>query len=74
MNEFEAKVLSELQVLKCQMDQLIGIGQPGRLEHLEARVNSSEQSVQKMQGVVAAFGTILTLAQVAIAYFGGHRN
>jgi hypothetical protein len=31
MTDFEAQVLRELGVLKSQMEQLLGIGQPGRL-------------------------------------------
>ena len=31
MTEFEGQVLADLSVLKSQMKQLMGIGQPGRL-------------------------------------------
>ena len=31
MTEFESQVLQELSVLKMQMQQLMGIGQPGRI-------------------------------------------
>jgi hypothetical protein len=66
MTEFEARVLADLQVLKSQMEQVMGIGQPGRLHHLERRVSQTEQGVQKMRGVVAAFGTALTIVHLAI--------
>ena len=36
MTEFEGQVLADLSVLKNQMSQLMGIGQPGRLTQLEA--------------------------------------
>ena len=74
MTEFEAQVLSDLGVLKCQMEQLMGIGQPGRLNQIEQRVTQSEQSVQRMKGAVGAFGALLTMLHVAISYFGGKHN
>ncbi|SNS33403.1 hypothetical protein SAMN05421770_101544 [Granulicella rosea] len=73
MTDFEAKVLADLGVLKSQMDQLMGIGQPGTLLGLEARVAASERSVQRSKGAVGAFGLLLTVLHVAISYFGGRR-
>jgi hypothetical protein len=70
MTDFESQVLSELSVLKAQMQQLLGIGQPGRLHALEARVAQHERSVQRVKGMAGTFGGLLTLVQVAIAYFG----
>ncbi len=35
---FEGQVLADLSVLKSQMESLMGIGQPGRLTQIEARV------------------------------------
>lgn len=70
MTEFEGQVLADLQVLKHQMDHLMGIGQPGRLDQLEARVSSTEKHMQKLQGFLAAFGTVLTLAHLAISWMG----
>lgn len=74
MTEFEGQVLADLSVLKSQMEQVMGIGQPGRLHHLEGRVSRNEQGVQRMKGVVAAFGTGLTMIHLAISYFGGKHN
>jgi hypothetical protein len=74
MTEFEGQVLSDLGVLKSQMEQLMGIGQPGRIHRLEDRVSQNEQGVQKMKGVVAAFGVTLTMLHLAISYFGGKHN
>ena len=71
MSEFERQVLSELSVLQAQMKELLGIGQPGRLHRLEERVDSHEQSVQRLKGLGAAFGALLTLAHVVIAWLGG---
>ncbi len=74
MTEFEGQVLGDLQVLKCQMEQIMGIGQPGRLHHLERRVSVNEQGVQRMKGFVGAFGVVLTMLHLAISYFGGKHN
>jgi hypothetical protein len=73
MTDFEAQVLQELSVLKMQMQQLMGIGQPGRLNQLEARVDSHEQSVQRLRGLAAAFGGVLTCVHLAIAYWTERR-
>ena len=74
MTDFEAQVLADLHVLKCQMDQLMGVGQPGRLHRLEERVSSNEQGVQRMKGFVGAFGTALTVIHVAISYITAKHN
>ena len=74
MTDFEARVLEELSVLKSQMHQLMGIGQPGRLNQLEMRVDSHERSVQRLKGLAGAFGGLLTLVQIAIAWVGMSRK
>ncbi len=74
MTGFEQTVLEELSALKVQMHQLMGIGQPGRLQQLERRVASHERNMQRMQGLVGAFGGALTLVQLAVAYMSGRHN
>ena len=69
MTDFESQVLQELSVLKMQMQQLMGIGQPGRLNQLEERVEAHERSVQQLKGLAGAFGALLTIAHVIIAYW-----
>lgn len=68
MTEFEGQVLADLRVLKSQMEQLMGIGQPGRIAQIEERVERHERSVQRIKGVFAAFGGLLTMIHVAMAY------
>jgi len=68
VTDFEARVLEELSVLKAQMHQLMGIGQPGRLNQLEMRVDSHERSVQRLKGLAGAFGGFLTLLHLGIAW------
>lgn len=70
-NLVQLKVLEDLSVLKAQMQQLMGIGQPGRLHMLEERVERHEQSVQRLRGLAGAFGGLLTVVHLAIAWFGG---
>lgn len=74
MTDFESQVLQELSVLKMQMQQLMGIGQPGRLNQLEARVDSHERSVQRLKGLAAAMGGLVTLVQIAIAYLSARHH
>ena len=69
MTDFEAQVLADLSVLKSQMRQLMGIGQPGRLVQLEDRVERHERSVQRLKGVAGAAGGALTIVHLAIDYF-----
>ncbi len=68
MTEFEGQVLGDLRVLKSQMDQLMGIGQPGRLTQIEERVERHERSVQRVKGFTAAVGAVVTLAHLAIDF------
>ena len=74
MTDFEAQVLGDLQVLKSQMEQVMGIGQPGRLHELDRRVSETECGMQRMLGAVAAFGVLLTLLHLAIGYITGRHS
>ncbi len=69
MTEFEGQVLGDLRVLKSQMEQLMGIGQPGRLAQLEERVERHERAVQRMKGLAGAMGGLLAVFHVAVDYF-----
>jgi len=68
MTDFETRVLSELTVLKLQMEQLMGGMQPGRLANLEQRVELHELYLQRSRGFAGAFAVLLTLVYVAIDY------
>jgi len=69
MTEFEGQVLADLSVLKNQMETVVGNGHPGRLSKIEDRVLTHDQSLQRMKGMAAAFGGLLTIIHVAIDYF-----
>ena len=73
MTDFEGQVLADLSVLKSQMKEVVGNGQPGRLSNVESRLHEHEKTVQRLKGVAAAFGGILTFAHVAIDFFIGRR-
>jgi hypothetical protein len=63
---FEDVVIADLAVLKTQMKEVVGNGQPGRLAQLESRLLDHEKIVQRLKGVAAAFGVFLTVAHAAI--------
>jgi hypothetical protein len=73
MTDFEAQMLADMSVLKSQMQELLGIGQPGRLSKLEGRMQDHEKTVQRMKGMAGAFGGMLTVAHFAIDFIVGHR-
>lgn len=66
MNEFEAQVLSDLSVLKTQMNGLMGDGNGGRLAELERRVDSHERSWQRAKGFLAAASVLYAVMEVAL--------
>lgn len=68
MIDFEKQVLSDLSELKTQMKQLLGNGQPGRVQQLEARVAQHERFVQRAGGVGAGLAALLTMVHLAIDY------
>jgi hypothetical protein len=68
VTEYEGQILAELSVLKSQMRQLLGMGQPGRLAQLEERVERHEHAVQRLKGLAGAFGGMLTIIHLAIDY------
>jgi hypothetical protein len=69
MTEFEKQVLADLATLKTEMKLLLGNGQPGRVARLESRVEQHERVVQRMNGVGALLGVVLTLVHLAIDFF-----
>ena len=74
MTEFEAQVLADLSVLKTQMKDLVGNGQPGRVAHIEARILDHDRAMQRLKGMAAAFAAVLTIAHAGIDLFLGRRG
>lgn len=74
MTEFEAQVIADLSVLKNQMKDLVGNGQPGRVAHIEARILDHDRAMQRLKGMAAAFAAMLTIAHAGIDLFLGRRG
>ena len=72
MNEFEAQVLSDLNVLKIQMSSLMGDGNGGRIAELEHRMEQHEQNWERAKGFLAAFSVLLTVVEVAVGAWHRH--
>ena len=66
MNEFEAQVLSDLNVLKAQMTGLMGDGNGGRIADLERRMERHEQNWQRAKGFLASVSVLLAVIEVAV--------
>jgi hypothetical protein len=73
MNDFEERVLRDLAELKAHMGYLVGTGNEGKMQELETRVRRHDESMQRLRGVGAAFGILLTLIHLAIDYLKVHR-
>jgi hypothetical protein len=72
MNEFEAQVLSDLSVLKTQMNGLLGDGNGGRIGDLERRMEQHEHNWQRAKGFAAAVSVLFAVFQVAIQTWHRH--
>ncbi len=72
INEFEAQVLSDLNVLKSQMNTLVGDGNGGRMAELEHRMELHEQDWERAKGFLTAFSVLLTVAEVAVQAWHRH--
>jgi hypothetical protein len=66
INEFEAQVLSDLSVLKTQMNGLVGDGNGGRLAELERRIDGHEKNWQRAKGFMAAASVLYAVIEVAM--------
>ncbi len=72
LNEFEAQVLSDLSVLKVQMNGLMGDGNGGRLSDLERRMDRHEQNWQRAKGFLAAVSVVFAVIEVAVETWHRH--
>lgn len=72
VNEFEAQVLSDLCVLKTQMNGLVGDGNSGRMADLEDRIDRHEQNLQRAKGFMAAISVLFAVIEVAVEAFRRH--
>ncbi len=72
MTEFEAQVLSDLCVLKSQMNGLMGDGHGGRIAELERRIEHHEQNWQRAKGFLAAASVLFAVVEVALEAWHRH--
>jgi hypothetical protein len=72
MNEFEAQVLSDLNVLKTQITNLMGDGNGGRIAELERRIERHEQNWQRAKGFLAAFSILIAVLEVGLEAWRRH--
>jgi hypothetical protein len=72
MNEFEARVLSDLSVLKAQMSGLVGDGNGGQLAELERRMDRHEQNWQRAKGFLTAVSVVFAVIEVAVEAWHRH--
>jgi hypothetical protein len=72
MSDFEEQVLKDLSELKAHMRWLIGNGKAGCIQELTARVERHEQLVQRVAGIGAVLGALLTILHVAVNYLKLH--
>jgi hypothetical protein len=68
VESFEDVVIADLAILRTQMKDLLGNGQPGRLTRLEGRIDIHERTVQRLKGAAGALGAALTFAHLAIDF------
>ena len=66
MNEFESLVLSDLSVLKTQMNGLMGDGNGGRIADLERRMDCRDQNWSRAKGFLAAFSVLFAVIEAAV--------
>ncbi len=72
MNEFEAQVLSDLNVLKTQITSLMGDGNGGLIAELERRIERHEQNWQRAKGFLAAFSIVIAVLEVGLEAWRRH--
>ncbi len=72
MSEFEAQVLSDLSVLKNQMNGLMGDGNGGRIAELERRMEQHEENWQRAKGFLAAVSVLFAVIEVAVGAWHRH--
>ena len=72
INEFEAQVLSDLNVLKSQMNALMGDGNGGRIADLEHRLEEHDQNWERAKGFLAAFSILLPVVEEAVQTWHRH--
>lgn len=66
--EFEIQVLADLAVVKNQLRELTGNGQPGRIRLMEERLERHEAILQRGKAVLLGLVPALTALQVILHF------
>ena len=72
MNEFEAQVLSDLSVLKTQMNGLMGHGNGGRSPNSNTAWSATNRTGSVPKEFLAAFSVLLAVAEIAAESWHPH--
>ena len=59
-------VLRDLGELKTHMRWIVGNGNEGKIQELEARIQRHEATLQRTAGLGLAFGIVLTILELAL--------
>ena len=70
--KFEAQVLADLAVLKAQLRELIGNGQPGRIQRIEDRLQLHDAMMQRGKALIIAFLPALGIFHLVLHFAGKH--
>lgn len=66
MTNFEERVLRDLGELKAHMRWIVGNGNEGKIQELEARIQKHEAALQRTAGLGVAAGVLLTIMHLAL--------
>jgi hypothetical protein len=66
MTNFEERVLRDLGELKTHMRWIVGNGNEGKIQELEARIQKHEAALQRVAGISVAAGVLLTILHITL--------
>ena len=66
MTQFEERVLCDLSEMKAHMRWIVGNGNEGKMQEIETRIQKNEAQMQRLAGVGAALGGLLTVLNLAL--------
>lgn len=69
MTNFEERVIRDLGELKAHMRWIVGNGNEGKIQELEARLQKHEAVLQRVAGLGAATAALFTVMHFALDSF-----
>ena len=70
---FEERVLSDLAELKVHVRCLVGTGNEGKIQEIEARLGRHETYLQRMMGVGSVIAAAITVMNLVVSFLRVHR-